>query len=616
MVGLRCFTCIVLFLPLCTVVTGDLRKLNWVLKHNEKERLLQKFLVDAESHLMQNCPSRQMSIIAPNNQLLRAATPLFKGRPCFVGTNSEFMVQSREYANKNCVFVFIDRIDYDYLSTIFRHLPSDYDTKVRILSTNNILKDEVRKVLDLAHDNSIENVTVTFLENNVFKGFQMYSFTRNCKREVRISYAWVPEKGLKTYHYDDHSPRNLNKCLVSISTLPSEDSMNVYENPNGTLTVFGGFVGNLIQRFAEKLNFTAVVKYTEIRVSENVVNNTIVGLVSDVANRKSLIAIGRLFPTLPRLEYSDFTKSYDAVCLVWTTPAITDSAEDVLYSEFNTYLWVAVVSSIIFSCVFIYILSRIRSRNQERQTFIDLTIDVIHATVGTAVQRLPTSRPGRVYVLSYIFYAIVAITAYQTYLASILTVRKEVQLIKTEADIVRSKLIPGGGKAFLSVLQSQREESPSMPYLIDNFEDLVDIVAALDRIKYKKDFAFAVDLSIIQYYKRKLMLAGEEVYFYTFDECIILCPVTTLVRKGSMLTPELNDIIVRLGESGLMSWWKNENSNVKIQTARESNIELKKLKLWQLKLIFILYLSGIILSSFIMCLEIIFSALSKKKKSK
>ncbi|RLZ02281.1 Ionotropic receptor 139 [Cephus cinctus] len=611
-----CFIWVTLFLNLYTVVTGDLRKQSSGLERMEEERLLEKFLMDAESYLMQNCPSRQTSIIAPKNQLLRVATPLFKGRPCFVGNNSKVMVTSREYANKNCVFVFIDRIDYDYLSTILSHLPSDYNTKVRILSTKNLLIDDIRNVLDLAHDKSTENITITFLENNVFKAFQLCPFTRNCKREVRLSYAWVPDKGLKTYYYDDCSSRNLNNCPVSISTLPLEDVMSVHENPNGTLTVLDGVDGNLILRFAEKLNFTAIVKYPEIRDWERTVNNTIVGLVGDVANRKALIAIGRLLPTLSRHELSGFTKSYDDACVVWTTPAITGATEDVLYSEFSTYLWITVVSSIIFSCIFIYILSRIRSKNRNRQSCIDVAIDVIRATLGTAVQRLPTSRPGRIYFLSYIFYAIVAITAYQTYLSSILTVRKEAQLIKTEGDIVQSELIPGGDNVLLSVLQSQRKESLIMPYLIDNYEMFVNTVVALKRINDKRDFAFAGDRSTMQYYKRKLILAGEEVYFYTFDKCILSYPVTLLVRKGSSLTPELNDIIVRLGESGLVNWWKNGNSNVEIQKVRESNIEPKKLKLWQLKSIFILYLSGVILSSFIMFLEIIFSALSKKKKSK
>ncbi|RLZ02174.1 Ionotropic receptor 136 [Cephus cinctus] len=613
MILLHGFTRVIIFLNLYKVVTGDLRKLSWGLERNEKERLFEKFLMDAESLLMQNCPSRQMGIITPKNQLLRAATPLFKSRPCFVGTNSKVMVQSREYANKNCVFVFIDKIDYDYLSTIFNHLPSNYDTKVRILSTNNLLKDGVRNILDLAYDNSIENVSITFLANNVFKAFQMYPFTKSCKTKVRVSYAWASDKGLKTYYYDDHFPRNFNKCPVPISTMPLEDTINFHENPDGTLEVLGGPEGNLILTFAEELNFTALVKYPKIRDWEGVVNNTIVGLLGEIANKKSLIAFGQLRPTVTRQKYSDFTISYSYQCIVWTTPMITTSTEDILYSEFGIYLWIAVVLLITFSCVFIYNIPRINPNNIKRHTYIGVASDIICSTFGIPLHRVPPDRPGKIYCISYVFYAIVLTVAYRTSLASILTVRNNVQLIKNNEDIVRSGLTTGGTKSILSILQNQQDESPLVPCLIRNYEIVPDVASALDRIKHKKDLAYIRHLSTMEYYKRNLTLSGKDVHFYSFDECILSYHAVAFVWKGSAVTHELNRIMRGMLEFGLMDSWNSKISNIIPHNRHGNDVKMQKLTLKQLQSIFVLYLSGIMLCTVIMIFEIILWILLKYK---
>ncbi|RLZ02175.1 Ionotropic receptor 137 [Cephus cinctus] len=605
------FTCIIIFLNLYKVVTGDLKKLSCDLKQNQPERVLEKFFLDVENYLMQDCPSRHVTIIAPNNQLLRAATPIFRGRPYFVGTNSKVIVQSREYANENCVFLFSYKIYYDY--SILSYLPSDYNTKIHMVSTIDISEDEMKNIFSLASYGLMENVTIIFLQNNDLKAFKVFPYTRNCMREIRLSYIWGPDKGLKTYYYDDDSPRNLNKCSIPISTLSLKSTITVHENPDGTLDILGGPEGNLILTFAETLNFTAAVKYPDIQEWEGEINNTVIGLLGDIANRKSVIAIGQMLPNLGKHAYSDFTLSYDQGCVTWTTPLITVFKEDVLYSEFKVYLWIAVLFSIAFSFVFIYNIPRINPNNRTRQTYIGVALDVICSTLGIPLHRVPADQPGKIYCLSYIFYAMVLTVAYRTSLASILTVRNNVQLIQSVEDIVRLGIIPGGSNSTLSMLELQLEEYPYVSYLVDNYEHIVDTVSALKRIKCKKDFAFVRDFTETQYFKRKLILSGEEVYFHTFAHCIVSYHKVVLVSKGSVLTTELNFIIGRLRQAGFIDLWNRESNNVDVQKAHEIDVTIQEIKLTQLRSIFTLYLSGITLSMVTFILELIFSLLSKYK---
>ncbi|RLZ02176.1 Ionotropic receptor 138 [Cephus cinctus] len=616
MIWLRYFICILLFSYSYTVLIRNPEVLSRDLERNEKERLLEKFLMDANSHLMQNCPSRQTSIIAPKDQLLRDATQIFKSRPFFVGTNSEVIVQSLEYAEENCVFVFVDTIDYDYLSTTFSHLPSNYDTKVHITSTTHVPVDEVNNIFNLMYEKSFENVIFTFLDHNVFKAFQAFYYTTHCRREIRISYVWRHNSGLEKYYYHDHYPRNLNKCSVPISTLPTRDSITIREYSNGTLRILGGLEGNLILMFAEKLNFTAAVKYPEIRVRYGTMNdNTTFGLVGDIANIKSKIAIGKLMWSVKRRALSDATASYNHECVVWTIPIITAaSTGGVLYSEFHEYPWAAILMSIIFSCFFIHSISRITSGDREKKTFIEVTLDVICSTLGIPLHRVPGIQPAKIYYFLYIFYAMVVTVAYRTSLASILVVRNNVQLIKSVEDIIRLGLIPGGNNNTLFLLKDQQKENSYMSYVIKHYEVIPDLADALDRIKQKKDLAYIKHLSTLQYYKRNLTLSGEEIHFDWLDYCILSYHSVVLVVKGSALTKELSRIIIRLKESGFIQLWNSANGKVDTRNTYVINTKTEKLTLPQLQSIFLFYISGIVLSVVTVILEIIFHTFFRQRQ--
>ncbi|XP_024946176.1 uncharacterized protein LOC107273117 isoform X2 [Cephus cinctus] len=590
------------------VVMGDLKKISLDRKRNEKEKLLEKFLMEAESHLMKNCPRRHTTVIAANNQLMKAVTMIFKNRPYFVGIDSKIFFKSHEYLIENCIFVFVDKIDYDYLSKIFSDLRQHYNTKLQVISTIGLSEEEVKKTLDLAYDKSIENVSVTFLKNSQFKMFQVYPFTRNCEREVRQSYVWFLEEGLEAYNYDDYSPRNLNKCPVLISTLPLKNTIGVHEYPNGTLEILGGGEGNLITTLAQKLNFTITLRYPEIKDWEGLVNNTIVGLVGEVVNKKSLIAIGQLRPTVERYSNCHLTASYGHECIVWAIPVILAHTKDILHAEFPEYLWAAILMTIFFSSTFICSQLEKKSSNH-KETYVKITMDVISTTLGVPIHRLRTNQPGKIYFLSYIFYSLVLTVAYKTSLAAMLAVRSDVQLIKNYEDIVKSGITPGGSSSSLDILQNQRDQNPHMDYLIDNYEIVINTTQALSRLKYQKDFAYMIHLSTMKYYMHNLIVSGQKVYFYLVDDCIMSYNTVVLVRKGFILTNELNHIIQIMLESGHIDFWNTDESNSEVRNVNVVDTKMQKLTLSQLKSIFVLYLLGMALSIVIVTFELVIATL-------
>lgn len=181
--------------------------------------------------------------------------------------------------------------------------------------------------------------------------------------------------------------------------------------------------------------------------------------------------------------------------------------------------------------------------------------------LGNSIKNVPLLARGRIILILSLWYALILTTAFRTSLASILMMDTDSQVITDGEGILRENLSIGGAAYSLDFLKDQMNDSETASKLVQRFIIVNSPVEAMRRRNSDENFAFISRLSSISYHIETTVKAGYPIRYSILDDCILKYYSVIIFRDDSQLRKSVNNVIMRLRNSGIVHGWASTETN-------------------------------------------------------
>ncbi|XP_026751135.1 glutamate receptor ionotropic, delta-2 isoform X1 [Galleria mellonella] len=363
----------------------------------------------------------------------------------------------------------------------------------------------------------------------------------------------------------------------------------------------------IIEEFCRWLNCTIeLVRDDEHQWGEIYENNTGVGVIGSLIEDRADVGITAMYSWYDEYVVLDFSTPYirTAVTCVAPSPRILASWEMPLL-PFTLYMWLALLFTLIYASIALTIAQGCSSDRVLLTTFGMMITQTQYSAGSTWRIRSITGW--------LLISGLVLDNAYGGGLASVFTVPKYEPSVDTVQDLVDRQL-EWGATHDAWIFSISHSQEPLVKQLISLFR--VKPAAELRQKSLTRNIALSIErlpagyFAVGDYITKEAMLdltVMQEDFYY--EQCV------AMLRKSSPYTKKLNQLVGRLHESGLMIAWETQVSlkylNFEVQlevrlSRSKRDIEIvEQLSLRHVVGVFIIYVTGVILSILICIMEIL-----------
>ncbi|OAD55050.1 Glutamate receptor, ionotropic kainate 1, partial [Eufriesea mexicana] len=370
-------------------------------------------------------------------------------------------------------------------------------------------------------------------------------------------------------------------------------------------------------------------------------NQTHTGLISEAVQGKAAFYLGDLHYTLHHLDYFDLTIPYNTECLTFLTPeSLTENSWKLLTLPFKFYTWMALVLTLILGGAVFYFLSlsykkhislyknQIHIQNASMKTgikglylFTEIGNSILHTysmLFQVSLPNLPSPWAIRVLIGWWWIYSILVAVAYRASMTAILANPVARVTIDTLAQLAKSSIEVGGWNNeskdfFLKSSDLSSQEIGNKYKLIEHEDEAIEKVA-------NGSFCYYENSYLLQHARVKRQIFEEQRESKTtedisskhnlhiMEECVINMPVALGMEKNSPLKPQVDTLIRRIIEIGLVEKWLSdvmEWSKI-MEIRQEAESEKALVNLHKLQGAFIAVIVGYLLAFIILIGEILY----------
>lgn len=267
-----------------------------------------------------------------------------------------------------------------------------------------------------------------------------------------------------------------------------------------------------------------------------------------------------------------------------------------IFLVFTPTVWTLTAMVYLASSVLVYFLGKAAVTNDQKEhvlyrsfngaLFAMYGVFVVNSTGFAYTTRL------RHFVIFWSLFCIHWYTAYTTSLVSLMTSPIHVEKLRNFDDLKRSKFNFGMTLPTTKYFRSQNDNIGS--FILENVQLCNSSKICLHRLTKEKKFAIAISQRYLEYAINEFKDEGKPIV-RVLDDKIVQTPIEMLMFKGNPLLNRFNDLLLRIGEAGLISAWTKQIQSDVVRQHYKTNENLA-LSLQHLQGAFFLLLFGLIIS--------------------
>ncbi|XP_077301063.1 ionotropic receptor 21a-like [Arctopsyche grandis] len=410
--------------------------------------------------------------------------------------------------------------------------------------------------------------------------------------------------------------------ITAIEHTPAVEKRKV-EN----VDVFGGIEAKVMQTISKAMNFIPVIYEPPNAKREKwgykYLNGTFSGLLGEMVHGKADIALGNLHYTPYHLQLIDLSIPYISQCLTFLTPeSLTDNSWKTLILPFKLYMWIAVLILLFLSGFIFYGLAKFHKtinvnnitnlkHNQNdcyddhnRKTvglylFEELPNSILYTFGMLLVVSLPKLPPAwsiRLLTGWYWLYCVLVVVSYRASMTAILANPAPRVTIDTMQELANNPIICGGWgeqtkEFFLASLDEVGQKIGQKYQKINDANIGVEQVAK-GKLAYYENVHFLNFISAKQknkYSSKSIsddgknstnndtsdMFSVGDRNLHIMKECAIHMPISIGLQKNSPLKPQIDLLLRKIIEAGLVEKWLNDVMTPILATSQSNEENIK-----------------------------------------
>lgn len=488
---------------------------------------------------------------------------------------------------KNSIFILDTLTSFDMLKTHLIPSKFDFNGHFLFILSNGLIND-IQQIFTYMWSKQIYNVDIIYEANSeiILTTFLPFENPKSCgNTNPKIINKFKAGK----FENDEIFPskvKNFNGCPLRVVTFEDEDA--VMRTNTGDLH---GYLAELLQTLAQKLNFTPQINFLTENFAYGVVfpNGTATGSLGELYKNKSDFALGDFFLKANRIEYFEFSRTFQVMDLVWIIPpGRLYLPLEKLLQPFHEFVWILIAVILLIAILVIFI---INYRFKKYKSFVYGTnvhhphINLLIAIFGAQQSPLPKRNFARFILMMFLIFCLVLRNTYQGALYQFLQSEgrhKEVEsideMIKNDFTFYAFEtsvfdLIQGSNAEIFKRLKSFDEKNFLLSRELDGSEKIAGLEVMKNVISANRgNFT-------IFYCKEPFMYLNIVFYF----------------RKNSYLRKSFNAKIDQALTGGIIQQYITKYSSKKKKIQEK---KLKKLNFWQLSGAFYLLLFGLLFACF------------------
>lgn len=462
-------------------------------------------------------------------------------------------------AYTNLILILDPTIDINYILNTTLWSASTYF----LVSSNST---NFERIFSTFWRSKVVNVFVYVEDNNGYISF--YSFLPYAPINCSIGYPFIIDRcqsgefetGNIVEINNKERIRNMNNCPINISMVDAAPHI-IYEdecNCSGSKHV-DGIEGKLITLFSKYMNYDASYYLPRDNGSWGYVLPKPIGAIGEIYTGRSEFALGMFAPLIERYNYLDFSNRYCPMeCVTFGVPKGLGDKQKVwisfLISEFTDMVWFCTVSSFLIMIITFRIFAQFSTADRKFHNSSDVVLFVISIIIGVPVKS-PKFEIFRMLFIFLVWFNLILTAAYQSSLASKLTVPAVNKDIETFEQLLASNLDLRGLKNVYTVMYYNRNET-SLGKLSDRFTITnQSLESALEVMVHKRNIAYVRGKTSFEYYA--LLSEESKGAVNVLKDCVLVYFPTILAKKHSPIMYQLNKVISRLTTGGITDYWRS-----------------------------------------------------------
>ncbi|CAG9797468.1 unnamed protein product [Chironomus riparius] len=464
------------------------------------------------------------------------------------------------------------------------------------------------KMFEALWSKKIINVNILFMlpENtNDAYMFTYYPYSRYyCEDVVPIQLnQFKDNQWMKKVDYFPKKLRNFFGCHLHVATFNNPPFMIVKQDQNGVVTV-DGVDGILLRVLAQRLNFNVNLHMQNELFGSIFKNGTTTGAIKMIIDSEVNFTLG-FFASMPmRDAIMQPSFVYFTTNLLWIVPpGKPRSALEKLTNPLKYMVWV--LTSILIVIGFIVIaLIKMQPLVVQKFVFGNKTqssgMNYINVILGNSLHQVATRNFSRfMFIVATICFFIIR-TCYSSGLV------KFMQMDTREQHITRtSQLLEQNFTFYMKKTGTGRDYVLNMPDVLQRVKLLSnpEFDSKLKDVMIDPSYrgAFLTTTGHLAYRNRNLY--PKKFHEYA-PKPLYSLNIVIYMNLGSCLTVYFNEMLMEFISNGLINKWASEFIDEKYLKKLVED-ELKSLTLQQLEGAFQLLIGGLVMGSFVFCLEVL-----------
>lgn len=468
----------------------------------------------------------------------------------------------------NYYIIIIDSLDKFYFKANQIIHSKSFNTKAKyiiyLFYEGRYSQKQAEEMLNYLWRYKIFNAIVVVPDNgflyHAIYGLYPVDYSDECGQHTEMLHLDRCAYGARKHKYllfPDKLRNSLNNCTIQVIAIESPPFVISVKNETG-------FEIKLLEMIGNKLNISfnyTTVKKTEYYLVRN--NESVWQGAQKFMKENSAVGIGNMIASGEMYEDFDVTVTYHFEYLRWVVPKADPAPRwKCLFAIFNQKLWIACVTVFFTSSIVFFILAYVNLEIEIYRNFCLSFLNCLRILIGSALHRQPTTQIIRFVFFLTALYGMIVCSLYQSALINVLTNPLFETQIKSQEDILNSRLHIGGTPVYQTIFDNKATENIFSRFETNTSFAYRNVYDWLIRVASVKDYCTVSNLFYVMYVQSNDDAAltnkkGHNQLFITRKN-LMSYPVHMVTPKSFPLFNEFNKAIFQVSTGGLTVKWINE----------------------------------------------------------
>ncbi|PNF33396.1 hypothetical protein B7P43_G04165 [Cryptotermes secundus] len=284
-----------------------------------------------------------------------------------------------------------------------------------------------------------------------------------------------------------------------------------------------------------------------------------IGYTGLLMNDKADIAVGGIIRSATSTNLTDVTRSYWKVRWQWFVPCpVKFPGWQSIFRIFSLSGWSCILLAAMLAPIVIVFLARFRiQENESFKRFMDAVLDVWALILGVSILSLPRTSPLRLFFSAWMCYSLAINTVFQAYLTTYLVDPGFEKSITSIEEVFTSGTKYGFSSTYFDRNFNDKANNKHQE-ILRNRIDCVDMVTCLLWTAKYRNISSICNPGLVEYFyyasKYSDKFRGSRLCELK-EASVLASDLLMVVQKGSFFLDRMNDIICRLVESGISTYF-------------------------------------------------------------